>query len=191
MKMLIGVTSTHDTKLSVKKLREFQNLLHDNMQQPAIEATAIVLGLNWHEYEHHTDKRVVQSPWMKTAEEIQAGISDLLHAGNENCLIQHLDKKLTASKSSVLANTINGYLISGITTPQEADYIRAQGGAMLHIVNVKRQSKLKPLLKNGDFVLFVASDINPEELELYRISKEIKEHLKQKWLATAKATEAA
>lgn len=191
MKMLIGVTSTHKLKKSVKKLIEFHNLLHSNIQQPVIDATAIVLGVNAHEYTHHIDKRVVQAPWSKTAQEIESGISNLLHAGNENCLIQHLEKNLTKYAGSPLQKLINGNLVSGITTPQEADYIRNKGGAVLHIVNINQQIKLKPLLHHSDFTLFVSSDTDPDEMELFRISKEIKEHLKQKWLANAKATEAA
>lgn len=191
MKMLIGITSTHKLKKSVKKLIEFHNLLHSNIQQPVIDATAIVLGVNAHEYTHHVDKRVVQAPWGKTADEIQSGISNLLHAGNENCLIQHLEKNLTKYAGSPLQKLINGNLVSGITTPQEADYIRNKGGAVLHIVNINRQAKLKPLLHHSDFTLFVSSDTEPDEMELFRISNEIREHLKQKWLTEHKATQAA
>jgi len=191
MKMLIGITSTHELKKSVKKLIEFHNLLHSNIQQPVIDATAIVLGVNAHEYTHHIDKRVAQSPWCKTADEIQSGISNLLHAGNENCLIQHLEQNLTKYSGSPLQKLINGNLVSGITTPQEADYIRSKGGAVLHIVNIHRQTKLKPLLHHSDFTLFVTSDTDPDEMELFRISNEIREHLKQKWLTEHKATQAA
>jgi len=191
MKMLIGVTSTHTTKNSVKKLIEFHNLLHNNIQQPVIDATAIVLGVNAHEYNHHVDKRVVQAPWSQTAEEIQAGISNLLHAGNENCLIQHLEQNLTKYSGSPLQKLINGNLVSGITTPQEADYIRRKGGAVLHIVNINRQAKLKPLLHHSDFTLFVTDDTEPDEVELFRTSNEIREHLKQKWLEENKPTKAA
>ena len=191
MKMLIGITSTHELKKSVKKLIEFHNLLHSNIQQPVIDATAIVLGVNAHEYTHHVDKHAVQSLWGKTGEEIQSGISNLLHAGNENCLIQHLEQNLTKYAGSPLQKLINGNLVSGITTPQEADYIRSKGGAVLHIVNINRQAKLKPLLHHSDFTLFVTNDAEPDELELFRASNEIKEHLKQKWLANAKAAKAA
>lgn len=191
MKMLIGVTSTHDTKLSVKKIREAHNLLHSNMQQPVIEAAAILLGVNSHEYTHHIDKRVVQAPWGKTAQEIESGILDLLHAGNENCLIQHMETNLAKYSASPLKKLTNGNLVSGITTPEEADYIRSNGGVVLHIVNIKRQQKHIPLMQKSDFIIYVTSDTDPEDLELFRTGKKIEEHLKQQWLANSKATEAA
>jgi hypothetical protein len=190
MNMLIGITSTHDLKLTVKKFRDAHNLLHSNMQQPAIEATAIVLGVNSHEYTHHIDKRVVQAPWGKTAQEIQEGIANLLHAGNENCLIQHMQTNLEKYASSPLQKLTNGNLVSGISTPAEAEYIRSNNGAVLHIVNAKRQHKHNPLMQPGDFTIFVNSDIDPEDLELFRTGKKIEEHLKQKRLA-AQAQQAA
>lgn len=136
---LIGVTGerTEDSKKVIFAIMNCLSLMHINIRQPFIDVLACITGV---------------SPL------VASGMLGTDHIGKLNCtvaafehefyacicgvnnryFIETLGERLTNAMDGFTPTTRNlfsGHIVSGITRPEEATYIRAKGGIMLHICN--------------------------------------------------------
>ena len=169
--MLVGVyCNTPDSQMLVAHtLRESLHLLAYNIQQPALDATAIILGVSAHEINKYGERFTQTSPWNQSAEQIKNGISNVLLAGNKNAFLDNAEKWLNTSRDSKLSSIFHGHLIHGISTEFEADFVRRNGGTMVHIINAEHHRKIN--VGNHDLAAYCVGSEEPSLITLTTIAK--------------------
>jgi hypothetical protein len=136
---LIGVTGdrTEETKKVIFAISNCLSLMHINMRQPFIDVLASITGLNALAASSlaGNDKIAKLNCTVAAFErEFYSGIYGL----NNRFFIETVGERLSGSVRGFTATTSNlfsGHIVSGLSHPQEAEYIRAKGGIVVHVLN--------------------------------------------------------
>lgn len=176
MKILIGIhcndkNHAHKTALT---LREELNLLAHHMRQPALDAAAILCGVTSYEIQKRPEHYSNVTPWNQSAQQLEAGIARVILAGNPNAFTQAADEWLNNEGQKPLRNMFSGYLIHGISTNEEADFIRTHGGLMIHILKTENPRQIDVL--NGDRATHYCRAEEPCPRSLKQLAILIKKH---------------
>lgn len=136
---LIGVTGerSEDSKKVIFAIMNCLSLLHINIRQPFIDVLASITSVS-----------PLVASGMQGTERIgklnctvaafEREFYACICGVNNRYFIETLGEHLTNSMEGFTPTTRNlfsGHIVSGINRPEEATYIRAKGGIMLHICN--------------------------------------------------------
>lgn len=133
-KIMIGITGTRHSgkRLLASLLTEDLRLMHINMQQPAINACAAIGNMEIDDfYRAPMDAEFI--PYGMTAGQLLKRIQAVLTYNDREAMIKAAD--LTLASRSHLKYLFSGIVVSGITRDNEADWLRAQGGLLIHLHN--------------------------------------------------------
>lgn len=187
MKMLLGIHCNDFSfeLMSSLTVREELHLLAYHLHTPALEAAAVLAKVNAHELQKRPQHYSQLAPWNQSADNIFSGISKLLLAGNPNAFIDNADAWLNNSLNSPLRNMFNGHLIYGVSTEQEAQFIRNNGGMLIHIINTEKPRKID--IQQGEMATYCVRGEQPSSVSLKTIAKCVREHFKLQTQAQAEA----
>lgn len=177
-KILIGVTAAETCTESRNSIRHILNkfeLQHLNIQQKIIDAAAIILRISPEELMVNIEPLRPLPFLQMSASELKKQIRAALCTNNQYYLIDSLDTEINAPRNKNISQLFNGHIVSGITTNEEADYIRSHGGVMLHIIN---NNDLQPSAvdkTSSDLIHTANFDLSPKNLSLRLISEKIAE----------------
>lgn len=135
MTALIGVSApnTERTREIIRTLRTQLQLMRICMRQPLFDALGALLKETTHELERHTPPHEHYKKWGMNQRELEEKFSSLLLSCNSLAFAEHTEQRLQELQQPVTETLFSGYLITGITTTEEAAWLRERGGTMLHI----------------------------------------------------------
>ena len=81
--------------------------------------------------------------------------------------------------------SFDGLIISGITTNDDADYIRKNGGLILHIEHTNSLFKTGVTHNNSDLIMAIRNASEPSKLTLCGFATAIAEHFNKTEIAEA------
>jgi len=88
---------------------------------------------------HSIDPNTMADPFGKTIFELEKSIDAMLRSGDEKCFINYTAGVLDTMKKNRTYNALfSGHIITGIKTDVEADWLRKQGGLLLHIYDYRQ-----------------------------------------------------
>lgn len=136
---LIGVTGDRndETKKVIFAIMNCLSLMHVSMRQPFVDVLAAILGTTplAASSMQATDHIVKLNCTVAAFErEFYTGIFGL----NKKFFTEAVNERITSSTNGfkgAARNLFSGHIVSGISRPQEAEFIRSKGGLMLHVYN--------------------------------------------------------
>lgn len=132
--LLIGITgSANSGKREVTAaLCEELHLRRFNLLQPVIDACAAATGLEGYDlYRAAASAEVI--PFNTTANQLIKTVRNAFLFADQASLIRALELRMSASQH--LSHLFGGTIIDGITGENEADWLRRQGGLLVHLHN--------------------------------------------------------
>lgn len=133
--MLIGITApnTKTVQILITIICEQLCLQHINMRQPLYNAIAALLEVEPHEVTQESDPRRHYERWGLNHGELEFSLSSELTCNNKLCFIDYAEKRMHNCEKRNKPNLFNGFLIAGIASETEADWLRKKGGTLIHI----------------------------------------------------------
>ncbi len=160
MKILIGVTAPEQNlqqRQAVSYLAKHLNLKHTNMEQPVMNAVAVLLGVDDYELQLDVNPLKILPVIQTNLYTLKTRIRNALCASNDFYFMDVLHKKLTSAQHSKINNSFNGDIVSSMTTNDELAYIRHANGIVLHIINDNSAIKTTVLRNNADLMINVSN----------------------------------
>lgn len=146
MSFLIGVTGQRDenTKQVVQFLLNSLNLIHINMRQPFYNALAQLMETTplTAASMKSTDK---VEPLNCTVAAFEREFTSAIFGLNKDFFTQTVSRQMNKSQKGFNQNLSDGFIVSGISRPEEADYIRAKGGVMVHVQGISGYTDFHPI----------------------------------------------
>ncbi|WP_339617232.1 hypothetical protein [uncultured Gilvimarinus sp.] len=130
MSILIGLSATQDEQKIAAHLSHELNLRCANFKQPIINMVATLVGCEQQQVEaaqHNTRVTALDCDFATLSEMLTETLTHIKHDALQNFLQQQLKSQAHA------AFLFNGVLVRGITTSTEAQWVRDQGGIMVHV----------------------------------------------------------
>lgn len=157
-KPLFGITGTKNQ--AARNARRFicdgVNLLHTNIKQPIFTALADQTHLTEFELEHHVDLYRKLTTHDFSAIELYNAIELSMITQDHNALINAAVDDMHGK--NIIIEYANGYLVSGIDTDAEAEWIRSQGGAVIHLIDKSCPHATPSLyIDPTDFITFISA----------------------------------
>lgn len=151
-KALIGITGSPNSgkRELTTTLCEQLHMRRFNLMQPIISACAAITGIDAHDiYRAPADSEI--KLYNTTAKEFISAIRAALVYADRRALIHDLEHRISASSNT--AHFFNGTIVDGITSEEEAHWVRQQGGLVIHLHNVNALSG-PPLIRvaNEDYL---------------------------------------
>lgn len=133
--MIIATTgpNTLATRAVIDAVAQQLNLLSINITQPITNALACLLELDPHEIQRETDPNRHYKRWGKNQHEWEQSLCLLARTGNPQCFIDYAEQRLQNTERGITIKLFNGYLITGIGTELEANWLRKNGGTLVHL----------------------------------------------------------
>lgn len=186
-KMLIAIANNENNlqaRSATRYLVDALNLCHTNIEQQVIDAAAAALRLSPHEFTVALDHFKKIPVLNINAIELKQKIRASLCAQNPYFLIDSLHEFLQ-QKNPYIKKLFNGNIISGISNNTEADYIRSQGGLVLHIENSHSNIESPIAHKNNDLAIHTSNQEPLCVLTLQAFAKAIAAHFEESAAAQA------
>lgn len=181
-KILIGVATNNcnnHTRNAIRYLCETMNIKHINIQQQVIDAAAAILRVSAYELQVNTEQ-LKPIPLIKlSTKELMVKIRSLLCEKNPYFFVDHLDAELNRRTETMMQKLFNGDIVSGIQTEEEADYIRSNGGIILHIIDNNSIEKTAFSILDNDPVILTTNSTPPPENTLQKIAMSLMRHFNQ------------
>lgn len=133
IKIGIHAPNTQRTRNIISALINQLNLLQINMQEPLTRALAALLNIDIHELINHTEPHRHYHQWGANVHELERRLCLCLRTGNPHGFMLHAEQRMGDMINAPIAKLINGFVITGIQTGAEANWLRNQGGTLLHI----------------------------------------------------------
>lgn len=179
VKILLGITGPHSarTRDTVKTLLIALHLGHINMRHPMVQFTAECLGLEPHYMEHHVPLHHYYPSVKQTLGEMQKTLEHFLCMTNKNYLIEKVAKEIAVTNLAFKGSLHNGHIVSNLTNELEAEWIRKNGGLVIHVRDRDTELQAAPLLQfPTDEVIITSRDVAPNEKNLDGMIKKIFHH---------------
>ena len=179
MKMLIGVSAPHN-KLSLSVIEILSgalNLEHINMRQPVVSMLAALMKMD-PAHLHYDTPFTTAVPGLNTnVADLETSIAFQLRTLNPRYFIEQAGAAMATSKNSVKNALFDGYIVAGINTELEAQWVRDSGGLMIHIhdytpQNIVNFHALHEL--DGDIAIPTATTIASAENVVYATAENIR-----------------
>jgi hypothetical protein len=163
-KLLVGVTGQRNAKTRqvVHMLNDQLNLIHVNIRQPFIDVLAAVTGKTSQVAATMGSDEMIPSLKCKVSafeREYMAAVYGL----NKDYFIEAAAEKLTrttAGFTQSMQHLFDGYIVSGISRPQEANFVRDRGGVMVHLQEGPGFTDFHPLSTRLYDVIFNVRDVD-------------------------------
>jgi hypothetical protein len=167
-KPLYGITGTKN--LAARNARNTicnrLNLLHTNIKQPVFKALSAQTKYSEYELEHHVNLYNKLAGQEYSAIELFSQIECAFLEQNPNALTAAAEEDILSKK--IIAQHSYGYLVSGIDSDIEAQWLRECGGTLIHIID-KSSPHLTPAvyIEHVDFIVFVTNqnEYNPLQMQ--------------------------
>ena len=133
-KIMIGITGTRHSgkRMLASVMTEDLRLMHINMQQPVINACAALGNMDPYDF-YRAPMEAEFAPYGMTAGQLLKRIQSVLIYEDRKALI-HAAERTLESRNHVM-KLFSGIVVSGITRDDEADWVRTNGGLMIHLHN--------------------------------------------------------
>lgn len=181
MSFLIGVTGQRDdkTKQAVQFILNSLNLIHINMRQPFYNALAQLV-----------DTTPLAAASMKPTDKVESlnctvaaferEFVSAICGLNKDFFTETVGRQIQKSAQGFSKNLFDGFIVSGISRPQEADYIRAKGGVMVHVQGVGSYTDFHPINTKLFDVIYKLSDAEQDrDLALSLLISNVREAYKK------------
>lgn len=169
-KILIGVSAPNNetTKAAIAQLSEVFTLNHLNMRQPMINMIAALTEIDKTAQEFYCPQDYIIDHLGISIEQLEISLSLTLRTFKRDFYINHCADALAHARHGYLGQLFSGQIISGIKTELEAQWIREQGGQMVHIYQYTDACYHHPLNEiQGDLVCVIDQPSNtPDTREL-------------------------
>lgn len=179
VKILLGITGPHSsrTRDTVNTLLIALELAHINMRHPMVEFTAECLGLEPHYVEHHVPLHHYYPSVKQSLGEMQKTLEHFLCMTNKNYLIEKAAKEIALNNIAFKGTLNKGHIVSNLTNEREAEWIRKNGGIVIHVRDRDTDLHTVPLLEfPTDEVIITCRAIPPDEKNLRGMIKKIFQH---------------
>lgn len=168
-KLLMGITANDQylqQRQATRYFAERLNLYHFNIEQKVIDAAAVVLGVSNYELQVKMN-HLINLPLLHTnITDLKAKIRAAICMTNEFYLIDSLHESLNNENNKHISKLFSGNIVSGISTNEEAAYIRDCDGVMLHIINNNCAQASAIIIEDNDIVINVRNSDPLHELTL-------------------------
>lgn len=160
-KQLIGISSPNNNSArgAIAVIAEEFSLEHFSMRQPVINMLASLT--NEHPTHHHfcnARNQIIQGLG-STVAETEAVLSFSLRTINPSFFIERMKVAQALSRRGMNNELFNGDIISGIKTEPEADWIRQQGGIVIHLYHYGDVAEFHALNEiDGDLVAIIGTE---------------------------------
>jgi hypothetical protein len=152
-------------------VNHFGTVAHYSMIEPAIAGTAAILGMTYAGLYQHTLGSTRIEGTNNNINDLLRTIKHDLRILNRDFFIDRAQAKLNGLNKNFYTPIFTGLFISDITTEREAQWIRNQGGEIVHILNDQCFSDdFVPLTIHPNEVVIESSRSNPVKSELIKIA---------------------
>lgn len=179
MKILIGISSPRNalTQAAIAILTSLLNLKHINMRQPMVNMLAGLLGRQSSEIQFDIPSETKIKGLSTTLAELEVMLAFNLRTLNANYFIEQAKTHIELANSGINLQLFDGQIITGISTELEAQWIRDQGGLMVHIYDYTPQNlaKFDALNeKQNDLVIMTSNQCPITESNVYKTVEDIR-----------------
>lgn len=154
-KIIIGISSPNNktSQAAIAKLAELYGLEHINMRQPLINMVAVATCMDPCAQEFYCSQQTLVEHLGVTIEQLEITLGFTLRTIKSDFFIQRCAETMAISNSGFNGQLFSGQIISGIKTELEAQWLRAQGGHMVHLYQYDNHTHHHPLHElDGDLV---------------------------------------
>lgn len=161
--LLIGISApiNNASRDAVGVLTEEFNVEHFNLRQPVIDMVAALTKMHptHQEFccEHH---EVIDDLGMSIAE-LELMIALNLRTANPLFFVERLQRQIQKSMHGMHNELFNGNIVSGIKSEAEAQWIRDQGGLVVHLYQYDNTVDFHALSEKDCDLVFDISSTNP------------------------------
>jgi hypothetical protein len=183
-KTIIGVSSPNNktTRAAIAMLAEEFCIEHINMRQPLIEIVAQLTAINPCSLEHYCPQTLQVEHLGISVEELEIALGFNLRTIKSDFFVSRCAEKIAISNSGFNGQLFSGQIISGLKTELEAQWIREQGGHVVHLYQYDNLSHHHPLNElDGDLVCVIDQPTDMPNL------REIIQSLREKIYPTLQA----
>lgn len=155
-KLLVGITgiSTKATRRCAEMIVEHLNLEHMNMRQPVINMIASIMGCEPLDLEYSVPGNQVIKSLKTSVHDLEITLGFSLRTLCKDYFINEIKAAQTRSRAGLNHSLFAGYLVTGITSEHEANWIREQGGIVVHIHHYESTTPICGLQeKAGDITI--------------------------------------
>lgn len=157
-------------------IRERLDLLHTNIKQPVFDALAEQTGHTTYELEHHVNLYSKLPTHEFSAIELFNQIERSLLDDNPHALTTAAEETMLSQKK-IVAHA-SGYLVSGIDSDFEANWLRECGGILIHLIDKNdTNTEREVFIEHTDYIIVVTNTIRPDapqlEIVLNRILRDM------------------
>lgn len=134
-KQLIGATNPCNAfaRTCIAIIGETLSLEHINMRQPVIDMIAALRGEHPADTEFNAPVQAQIADLGYSIADAETALAFSLRTLRKDFFIKRVEAALQRSQKTVHAELFSGSIISGIRTELEAQWVRNQGGLMVHI----------------------------------------------------------
>lgn len=157
-KILIGVSAPNNktSQAAIAQLAEVFTLNHISMRQPMINMIAALTEIDKTSQEFYCSQEFMVDHLGISIEQLEISLSLTLRTVKSDFYIKHCCEALAHARQGFIGELFSGQIISGIKTELEAQWIREQGGQMVHIYQFDDHHYHHPLHEiDGDFVCVI------------------------------------
>ncbi len=161
--ILIGISAPVNsaTRDALSVFAEEFNLEHINLRQPVINMVASLTNMHPTQQEFCCASNQVIDDLGISIAELELSLSLELRLHNPRFFIERAQAVMNNSSTGMHAELFSGNLVSGIKTEIEAQWIRDQGGMVVHLYQYDNKADFHALNEHdGDFVFNISSN-NP------------------------------
>lgn len=166
-KILIGISSPNSAvaRNASSVIAEHYNLEHISMRQPVLDMLAAITGVHSTELEHNTTPFQTIEHLGSTLSDAEITLAYTLRTMNKSFFIRRTESAISRSLNTMNAQIFDGHIISGINTEMEADWLRSNGGLLIHLCHTDNKTPIHFLNKQQDDLSILLS-INTTDADI-------------------------
>lgn len=160
-KLLIGVSAPNNyaARTAIATIAEEFCVEHISMRQPVINMIATLTAMDPVHQEFACSPHAIVEGLGVSIGELEIALSFNLRTIKTDFFIERTKETIGVSNSGLNGELFNGQLISGIRTELEAQWVRDQGGVMIHLYHYDNAAEFHALNEmDGDLVAVIGSD---------------------------------
>ncbi len=157
-KILIGVSAPNNptSKIAIAQLAETFNVEHISMRQPLINMIAQLTCMDPFAQEFYCPQQAIIEHLGVSIAELEISLGFTFRTIKSDFFIQRCAESIALSNSGLNGQLFSGQIISGIKSELEAQWLRDQGGHMMHLYQYDDHHHHHPLHEvEGDHVCII------------------------------------
>lgn len=157
-RLLIGVSAPNIplTQAIIATMLGALDLQHISMRQPLVNMLAALLEEDPANFDFKIPGTAHIPELSTTAEALESSLALCLRNKASNFFIKRAEAAINQANQGIIEKLYSGLMLTGIRTEQEAQWIRNQGGTVVHVLDysVVPQAEFHALAeKDGDLVI--------------------------------------